>query len=192
MKYSIASLLLAGALGVSAAPSAGCGQGPGLESGPQTINVNGQDREFIVRVPEGYDNNNPYRLVLGIHWWGGNMDDVAYGLTVEEGVWNYYGLERLADETAIFVAPNGIDGNWYNEGDSDYAFLNEVNRLVEESLCVDTDLRFAIGFSWGASMSVALACGVGEYPLRAATAIGAAGPFECKLANAAIEMRHKL
>ena len=78
------------------------------------------------------------------------------------------------------------------QGDSDYAFLNEVNRLVEESLCVDTDLRFAIGFSWGASMSVALACGVGEYPLRAATAIGAAGPFECKLANAAIEMRHKL
>ncbi|MBE3041440.1 hypothetical protein IMZ48_02430, partial [Candidatus Bathyarchaeota archaeon] len=152
-----------------------------LESGPQTVNVGGQDRQFIVRVPEGYDNANPYRLVLGMHWWGGTMDDVAYGLTVEEGAWNYYGLERLAEETTIFVAPNGIDGNWYNEGGSDYAFIDEVNRVVEESLCIDTDLRFTIGFSWGGSMSVALACRGGDFPVRATTAIAAAGPFECKL-----------
>jgi poly(3-hydroxybutyrate) depolymerase len=183
MKSSIAAAILAGVLGASAAPSAGCGQAAGLESGPQTVNVNGQDRQFIVRVPEGYDSNNPYRLIFGVHWWGGNMDQVAYGTTVEPGVWNYYGLERLAEETAIFVAPNGIGGNWYNEGGSDYAFFDEINRLVEGSLCVDTDLRFSIGFSWGGSTSVGIACRDGEFPFRAITAIAAAGPFECKLTD---------
>jgi poly(3-hydroxybutyrate) depolymerase len=182
MKQRIATVFLAGAIGVSAAPSSGCGLSPGLESGPQTINVNGQDRQFIVRVPEGYNNTKPYRLIFGIHWWGGSMDDVAYGQTVEPGVWNYYGLERLAEETAIFVAPQGIDGNWYNEGGSDYAFFDEINRLVEDSLCVDTDLRFSIGFSWGGSTSVGIACRDSEFPFRAITAIAAAGPFECKLA----------
>lgn len=177
----LVTLFLAGAIGVAAAPSAGCGQAPSLESGPQTVNVNGQDRNFIVRVPEGYDNNNPYRLIFGVHWWGGSMEDVAYGQTVEPGVWNYYGLERLAEETAIFVAPQGIDGNWYNDGGSDYAFFDEINRLVEGSLCVDTDLRFSIGFSWGGSTSVGIACRDGEFPFRAITAIAAAGPFECKI-----------
>ena len=182
MVLNLLALLLVGSLGVSAAPSAGCGQSPGLESGPQTINVNGQERQYIIRVPEGYDSANPYRLVIAMHWWGGTMDDVASG-SVEPGVWNYYGLERLAEESAIFVAPNGIDGNWYNEGGSDYAFIDEVNRAVEESLCVDTELRFTIGFSWGGSMSVALACRGGEFPVRAVTAIAAAGPFECKLGS---------
>lgn len=181
---NLLSLLLIGSVGVAAAPSGGCGKPPGLHSGPQTINVNGQNRQYIVRVPEGYDNANPYRLVVAMHWWGGNMEDVATGQTVEAGVWNYYGLERLAEESTIFVAPNGIDGNWYNEGGSDYAFIDEVNRAVEESLCIDTDLRFNIGFSWGGSMSVALACRGGEFPVRAVTAIAAAGPFDCRSASA--------
>ncbi|RYP14761.1 hypothetical protein DL765_006176 [Monosporascus sp. GIB2] len=186
MKHSLAAFLIVGAFGVSAAPSDGCGQAQGLESGPQSVNVNGQDRQFIVRVPEGYDHNNPYRLIFGVHWWGGSMENVAYGQTVEPGVWNYYGLERLAEETAIFVAPQGIGGNWYNEGGSDYAFFDEINRLVEGSLCVDTDLRFSIGFSWGGSTSVGLACRGGEFPFRAITAIAAAGPFECNPGTAPV------
>ncbi|KAH7324145.1 Alpha/Beta hydrolase protein [Stachybotrys elegans] len=186
MKYSIALTLTVGALRARGAPSAGCGTDPSFESGPQTVNVNGQDRNYIVRIPEGYDNSNPYRLILGLHWWGGSMEDVAYGQTVTPGVWNYYGLERLAKESAIFVAPQGIDGNWYNEGDSDYAFLDEIHRVVESSLCVDTDLRFSIGFSWGGSTSIGLACRDSEFPLRAITAIGAAGPYTCEPGTAPV------
>jgi hypothetical protein len=48
---------------------------------------------------------------------------------VEPGVWNYYGLERLAEETAIFIAPQGISGNWYNEGGSNYAFFDNSTAL---------------------------------------------------------------
>jgi poly(3-hydroxybutyrate) depolymerase len=182
----IFSLILAGAIGAHAAPSPGCGTQASLQSGPQTINVNGQNRNFILRIPEGYDNNNAYRLIFGVHWWGGSMEDVAYGGTVDPGVWNYYGLERMADESAIFVAPQGIDGNWYNEGGSDYAFFDEIHRLVEGSLCVDTDLRFSIGFSWGGSTSVGLACRDGEFPLRAITAIAAAGPYTCEPGTAQV------
>ena len=173
-------VLAAMASAAAAAPSSGCGT-EGLASGVYNlVDANGVQREYTVTVPEGYDSNNPHRLILGIHWWGGSMEDVATGQTVEAGVWNYYGLERLAEGSAIFVAPQGIDGNWYNDNNADYLYMDEIIRAVEEGLCIDTDLRFAIGFSWGGSTSFGLACRDTEFPLRAITAIGAAGPYTCK------------
>lgn len=177
LKTAAVPILLA--TGAQAAPSAGCGS-QGLESGVHTLNINGVDRQFTLTIPDGYDANNPYRLILGVHWWGGTMEDVATGQTVEAGVFNYYGLERLAEGSAIFAAPQGIGGNWYNEGGADFAFIDQLIGTVEDALCVDTDLRFFIGFSWGGAMSYGLACRDTEYPLRAITAIGAAGPIECK------------
>lgn len=172
--------LVAMASAAAAAPSSGCGA-EGLASGVYNlVDANGVQREFTVTVPDGYDSNNPHRLILGIHWWGGSMEDVATGQTVEAGVWNYYGLERLAEGSAIFVAPQGIDGNWYNDNNADYLYMDEIIRTVEEGLCIDTDLRFAIGFSWGGSTSFGLACRDTEFPLRAITAIGAAGPYTCE------------
>lgn len=164
-----------------AAPSAGCnGNSTGLSSGVHTLDVNGQQRDFTLTLPDSYNPSNPYRLILGIHWWGGSMEDVATGQTVETDTWAYYGLEQLAEGSAIFAAPQGINGSWYNEGGSDFAFLDQMVGTIEDALCVETELRFSIGFSWGGSTSVALACRDSEYPLRAITAIAAAGPYECE------------
>ncbi|MEO3808132.1 hypothetical protein ABGB17_03950, partial [Sphaerisporangium sp. B11E5] len=65
-----------------AAATAGCGKTPTLTNGTHTIQSGGKSRSFILRLPDGYDNRRPYRLVFGFHWWGGTATDVATGQTV--------------------------------------------------------------------------------------------------------------
>lgn len=154
-------LLISGLLALPAfsqSLSPGCGNGSTFTSGTHTVTVDGQERQFTLTVPDDYDANNPYRLIFGFHWLGGTMEDVATGQTVEAGIWNYYGLEMLAEGSAIFVAPQGFDNGWANTNDEDLAFVDAVIETLEADLCVNQDLRFATGFSYGGAMSYSLAC----------------------------------
>jgi poly(3-hydroxybutyrate) depolymerase len=143
---------------VTASATAGCGSAPTLANGVNTIQSGGRSRSYILRIPEGYDNQHPYRLVIGFHWLGGTATDVATGQTVQRDVWAYYGLLRLAGESTIFVAPQGLNNGWANTGGEDVTFVDDMLRQIESDLCVDTSRRFALGFSYGAAMSYALAC----------------------------------
>ncbi|MGP4115052.1 alpha/beta hydrolase family esterase [Streptomyces sp. 4N509B] len=138
--------------------TAGCGQTPTLRDGTYTIQSSGKNRSFILDVPDTYDSGHPHRLVLGLHWWGGTAEDVATGRTVETGTWAYYGLKRQAGDSTIFVAPQGLDNAWANTGGEDVVFVDDMLAMIEADLCVDTSLRFSIGFSYGGAMSYALAC----------------------------------
>ncbi|MEV4056179.1 RICIN domain-containing protein [Amycolatopsis sp. NPDC049688] len=144
----------------AAAGTAGCGKAPGLASGSHTISSGGQNRSYILRVPNNYDQNHNYRLFVGLHWRGGTANDVDSGGT--DGYnWSYYGLRRLADNAGngtIFVAPQGNGNGWANPGGQDVTFIDDLLRQLESALCVDTSQVFAGGFSYGAAMSYALAC----------------------------------
>ncbi|MCQ9180072.1 ricin-type beta-trefoil lectin domain protein [Streptomyces sp. IBSBF 2953] len=150
----------ASAAKTAAAASAGCGKAPTLTSGTHTIQSGGQNRSYILRVPAGYDNNHPYRLIFGFHWRGGTAGDVDSGGT--DGYnWSYYGLRRLADganNSTIFVAPQGNGNGWANPGGQDVAFVDAMVGQLEAGLCVDTTQLFSAGFSYGGAMSYALAC----------------------------------
>ncbi|MFJ9742340.1 alpha/beta hydrolase family esterase [Streptomyces sp. NPDC101166] len=148
------------ALAGAAAPAAtaGCGKAPGLASGTHTLQVNGKSRSYILRVPDNYDRNRAYRMVFGFHWRGGTSTDVATGRTVQNGTWAYYGLQRLANNSAIFIAPQGLGNGWGNAGGEDLTFVDSMVRQIDAALCVDTARRFSVGFSYGAAMTYALAC----------------------------------
>jgi len=157
-------LATAGAAGAApadvgpAAASSGCGKAAGLTSGTHTVQANGKSRNYILRVPDGYDVNRPYRLIFGFHWLGGTATDVDTGRTVQTGTWAYYGLQRLANNSAIFVAPQGLNNGWANSGGEDVTLVDTILNQIESALCVDTAQRFALGFSYGAAMSYSLAC----------------------------------
>ncbi|MBE8520883.1 cellulose binding domain-containing protein [Amycolatopsis sp. H6(2020)] len=160
-----AAVLLLGSGGVAAsqpsspaAATAGCGKAPTLTSGTRTIQTSGKNRNYILRIPDGYDRNHPYRLIFGFHWLGGTSTDVDTGRTVQTGTWAYYGLQRLANNSAIFVAPQGFNNGWANSGGEDVTFTDDIIRQVEGDLCVDTTQLFSVGFSYGAAMSYSLAC----------------------------------
>ncbi|WP_439657027.1 ricin-type beta-trefoil lectin domain protein [Lentzea sp. HUAS TT2] len=160
---AIAALVLSGGGTAAAGPQTplaatpGCGKAPTLRSGTQTIQSGGKSRSFVLSVPDNYDNTRQYRLVFGFHWWGGTMNDVASGGS-DGDVYAHYGLRRLANNSAIFVAPQGIGNGWANSGGEDVTFVDDMLRRIENDLCVDTTQRFALGFSYGGAMSISLAC----------------------------------
>lgn len=136
--------------------SAGCGKPRTLMNGRRTIQVNGMNREYILRVPDNYDQNRPYRLVMAYHWLNGSANDVANGGGSTERP--FYGLWDLANGSTIFVAPEGLNAGWANNGDRDIAFTDAMLETILGDLCIDKKRIFATGFSYGAGMSYALAC----------------------------------
>ncbi|WP_433386253.1 RICIN domain-containing protein [Micromonospora sp. KLBMP9576] len=135
----------------------GCGRAPTLSSGTHTIQSNGKSRSFILRVPTNYNSNNPYRLIFAFHWRGGTMQEISSGGT-SGTAWSYYGQQEQSNNSAIFVAPQGIGNGWGNAGGEDVTFVDDMIRRIESDLCVNPRQRFALGFSWGGGMSYALAC----------------------------------
>ncbi|WP_061293417.1 ricin-type beta-trefoil lectin domain protein [Herbidospora cretacea] len=139
------------------AGTSGCGKNPTLSSGTHTIQSSGRNRQFILRIPANYNNNNPYRLIFGIHWLNGTMNDVDSG-GGSGASWSYYGQRQLSNNTAIFIAPQGLNNGWANSNGEDVTLFDDIMARVEADLCVDTSLRFAMGFSYGGAMSYSLAC----------------------------------
>jgi polyhydroxybutyrate depolymerase len=121
--------------------------------------VEGSPREYILRLPENYDPMHPYKLIFGLHWRGGQASDVSSGTI---GLGDYYGLAELADESAIFVSPEGLDKGWANAGNGDIKLMHAIVDKFEAELCVDMDRIFSVGFSFGGMMSFAIACEMGD------------------------------
>ena len=193
-----------GAGGAGAAvPSAGCGQTPKLMNSPSTtanynmVTVGSAHRRYIVRLPDSYDNNHPYRLILSYHWATGSASQVFNCHT--EGIDCYttqnpfFGLWPLSQGSTIFIAPDGTSGQaadsgstnsnyWYNTGSQDVAFTDEILKQVLADLCVDTSRIELEGFCMGGAMVNTLVCsrpGV----FRAAAAHSAGGqplPTSCE------------
>jgi poly(3-hydroxybutyrate) depolymerase len=140
---------LAASAGLATAQSAGCGQA-GIASGNYNVQINGQNREYILHVPQGYDNTQPHRLIFGYHWLSGSAQNVADA--------GYYGLEPLSQGSAVFVAPNGLNAGWANNGGEDIAFTDAILETLTNGLCIDEEQIFATGFSYGGGMSYSVAC----------------------------------
>jgi len=153
----IAVAVMTTAPSASAATTAGCGRTPTLTNGTHTIQSSGQNRSYILRIPDGYSNTRAYRLIFAYHWRGGTMNDVASGGT-SGTAWSYYGMQQQSNNSAILVAPQGIGNGWANTNGQDLTFTDDMVRLIESDLCVDTTQLYAMGFSFGGAMSYAIAC----------------------------------
>jgi poly(3-hydroxybutyrate) depolymerase len=122
-------------------------------------------RRYILSVPTNYDKTHPYRLVIAYHQRDGN-DKQMYAN-------GYYHLKDLANNSTIFVAPNGqLNGapcagtsaqgesncGWPNTNNSDLALADAMVAQLEENFCIDKTRIFATGWSYGGSMSYKTAC----------------------------------
>ncbi|KAI0518137.1 alpha/beta-hydrolase [Xylaria bambusicola] len=157
---AIACLVLASLHVVYADNSAGCGKSPTLKNQSYNMQVNGKQRQYFIKLPDNYDSSHPYRLVFTWHPLGGSAQGIVNGANPSNGgILPYYGLSALANNSAIFVVPNGLNAGWGNQGGEDITFFDQLVKTVEADLCVNTNLRFSTGFSYGGAMSYALACG---------------------------------
>lgn len=128
--------------------SAGCGKSPTRKTGITTVG----NHPVTLDLPDGYDPNKPYRLVICYPWIGGDMHPVATGDSIKKDAWAFYGLKPLnaAQKDMIFIAPQGQ----LLPDSVTVAMLNDM----EENFCIDTTRIFATGFSMGAMTSFQLAC----------------------------------
>ena len=152
-------------------PSAGCGKTPTLlKSTPppnakisyNKITSAGLSRQYILWYPDNYDKNRPYRLILNYHWYTGSASQVFDCNTESIKCYTtqtpFFGHLALAENSTIFVAPDGIDAGWANTNGRDTTLTDDILKQVEEDLCIDTTRVFAQGFSYGGAMSATLAC----------------------------------
>jgi hypothetical protein len=115
------------------------------------------NRGFAMRLPDNYDKDRPYWLIFGFHWNGGRAADVDVGGSNGYEM-AHFGLQKLSNNGAIFVAPDGLGGGWANSQGQDLQFVDDMVELISENYCVDTKHIFANGFSYGGGMSYAIAC----------------------------------
>jgi poly(3-hydroxybutyrate) depolymerase len=129
--------------------SAGCGRTRRLQNGTIDITYGGASRKYILRVPDGYVDSHPYRLVLAYAWSGGSASQVVDT--------NYFTFATLDATNTIFAAPDAANGagSWSN---GDVAFTDAILAQIEDDLCIDQTHVFATGFSFGGGMAMALAC----------------------------------
>jgi hypothetical protein len=127
------------------------------EGGYVTIQSGGGSRGFAVRLPANYDKNKPYWLIFGFHWNGGTSKDVDTGGSNGYGM-AHFGLQKLSNNGAIFVAPQGLGNGWSNSGGQDLKFVDDMVKLIGDNYCVDTTHVLTNGFSYGGGMSYELAC----------------------------------
>jgi poly(3-hydroxybutyrate) depolymerase len=136
-------------------PSEGCGKTPPA-SGTYTLDAGGASREYILKVPDGYDPAHAYRMIFGFH--GAKYDDTWVAEGGENMTGPYFGIESEAQGSAIFVAPQA-SGTWSS---SDLTFVDAMVARFESQLCVDKSRIFSAGFSMGAIMTITLGCNRSE------------------------------
>lgn len=152
---------------VVAKQSAGCGIASPPAGGTIDVDVNGTQRQYIVELPTGYDKTHPYRLIFAFHYLNGTASGIRSG--------GYYGLQSRAENSAIFVAPQGIDNAWPNTGGRDVAFTQVMLDYLRANYCIDQERIFSVGFSYGAIMSNTVGCVFGDV-FRAIAPMAGSGP----------------
>jgi poly(3-hydroxybutyrate) depolymerase len=119
-----------------------------------TITSGGQSRNFALRLPDNYDNTQPYWLIFAFHGNGETADGMDTGGA--NGYFTaYWGLQRESKNGAIFVAPEWSGGGW---GTGDLTFTDDMVKTISTNYCVDMSNIITSGFSYGGGMSHALAC----------------------------------
>jgi len=129
------------------------------------LNHNGLNREYLVHLPQGYDNSYGLPVVFNLHGYGG------YAM----GHMDYADMRTLADqENFMLVYPQGscLDGvpHWNsffsgpdNKSDAeDIDFFSELIDEISNNYNVDSDRIYFCGYSNGGMMSYALACALSD------------------------------
>lgn len=139
---------------------------------PTSRSYQGQNRAFVLHVPDGL--LAPAPLVVALHAHSQEPKDIRA----------YSRLEALADEQGFVVAfPEGASGSWNagtccmpgsRDGVDDLAFLDEVIALSRTRALIDPTRISLTGGSNGAMMALRYAC---ERPEVVASVAVVAGPL---------------
>src|SRR5690606_35190552 len=79
---------------------------------------------------------------------------------------------------------------WGNMGGEDIVFVDAILEALEADLCIEQDLRFSTGFSYGGAISYALACARPEI-FRAVAALSSGQVSGCEGGSEPVAYYHQ-
>ena len=121
----------------------------------QVLSSGGQERHFLLDIPEGYSGSEPYPLVFALH-----SLTVDYHIVPDMGGFG----EMHQKYKFIDVSPSGLVSSapYWNaapvQDNYDVRYITDLLDHLEQTLCINTSQVFSIGMSNGAQMSSLLAC----------------------------------
>jgi len=136
-----------------------------VESSRQTFEWKGVEREYQLTVPENYDPSTPMPLLLDLHPLVGNIRlQSRVSMHPTEATARGYAVLTPQGTRAGGNGPTfwGLSTAEQDEAPDDFGFLREMILRTERELCVDPDRIYSNGYSNGAGMSGALACGLDD------------------------------
>ena len=126
-----------------------------------SINHDGLRREYVLYVPDSYDEDNPVPLVFNLHGGSGTATGQSY---VSE-------MDQVADSAGfIIVYPQGSFVNGYSYWNSmiategskgtadDVGFISILIDEISSNYNIDLSKVYACGYSNGGDMAISLAC----------------------------------
>ncbi len=139
---------------------------PSFHSLGQSSSSEDLKREYILYIPENYDENLPSPLVIAMHGFG----DCASSFSSFLG--EYHEFNKLADQENFIVAyPQGAyrpekEDTYWEPGDNgmenilenDVFFIEELVKEISNNYNINSNKIYACGYSNGGMMSYSLAC----------------------------------
>lgn len=128
----------------------------------QRVLHNGEEREYFLYVPESYNENTEYPVLLNFHGFGENVKDyINYesdfrDVAEQEGVILVYPQGSLLSGFSHWNAAPMAEDNKSNT--DDIGFIETLLDGLQETLSIDPNRIYATGFSNGAMFAYALAC----------------------------------
>jgi polyhydroxybutyrate depolymerase len=122
----------------------------------ETLTSSGMDRQYILRVPEGYDGSAATPLVFVFHPFNGTAQSMAEltafgGAAEDHGGW----ISVYPEGTGT---PQGWNAEGFSAGAADSAFVQDLLASLDASLCIDPQRVYATGYSNGGAMALRAAC----------------------------------
>lgn len=147
---------------------------------PQVLRHGGQERAYLLALPDGYDGTTAHPLVLNFHGWASSKEEYEE-LTrmAERGTARGYVVatpDALGDpaEWNMFEQPGRAD---------DYGFADALVDELTGRLCIDPDRVYASGLSAGSAFAGFLACRA-PYRFAAVAMVAAFIPPTCPAEHA--------
>ncbi len=123
-------------------------------------------REFILQVPQNYNENIPTPLIINMHGFGDCASDYS------ETIGDFYNFSELANEENIIVVyPQGAyrpekEDRYWEPGDNgidniyenDVYFIEELIASLKNEYNINSEMIYACGYSNGGMMAYSLAC----------------------------------
>lgn len=131
----------------------------------QTLQHDGETREYIIYIPSTYDGSSAVPVVLNFHGFGGLASE--YMTTADM-------RPQAESDTFILVYPQGaclngfshwnaaLPGNGNKSNVDDLGFVSSLIDQLNSTYNIDQDRIYACGYSNGGMMSYALACYLSE------------------------------